>query len=220
MIVEDQTKYIEVLKEYLDEQAKYMETVRSIKHDMQAHMIVLYYYLESERFDKAKIYLKSVIDNQKAFEYPLEDTGNDMVNAVICGALKRSRVPIEFHHSGLIPENIRIDDMDLCTIFSNLISNSIEACERLTHTQRRIFLEVGQCEQMLTIVLENPIEEAVDETMLGQGTTKEDGENHGFGIRNVQNVVKKYKGKVEFDVTEDIFRVRILFPEVVKLTIP
>ena len=44
-------------KEYYDAQIKYINEIRSIRHDMQAHMIVLQYYLESENYEKARDYL-------------------------------------------------------------------------------------------------------------------------------------------------------------------
>ena len=209
-------QYIEILKEYLHEQSKYMDEVRGAKHDMQAHMIVLYYYLEENRFDKAKNYLKSMMDNQKHLEMPLADVGHDMVNAVICAALKRSTVPIDFQHTGVFMEDIEIEDIDLCTLFSNLFSNSVEACERLEYTKGRINLEIGQYARKLSIVLENPIENIVKEEILGTGTTKEDKTSHGFGIRNVKKVVEKYNGNIDFEITDDTFRVKILFSEVVK----
>lgn len=216
MEVVEHTQYLEMFKEYFDEQTKYMERVRSIKHDMQAHMIVLYYYLEANRFDKAKEYLKCIMEHQQSCEWPIEDIGNDMVNAVICSVLKRSKEVIEFRHSGLLPEDLLIDDMDLCTLFSNAFSNCVEACEKLVHTKRTIVLEIGQYGQTISIVIENPIETEIDEQMLGTGTTKEDENAHGFGIKNMRKVVEKYKGKIDFEVTEGSFKVRILFSDVVK----
>lgn len=211
-----ETQYIEMFKEYLHEQAKYMDEIRSVKHDMQAHMIVLYYYLEEARLDKAKSYLESFMSNQHFLEQPLADVGHDMINAIICSTLKRSKTPIEFQHTGVFLESVEIDDYDLCTLFFNLFSNSVEACEKLEHTQRRISLEIGQCAHALSIVMENPIENMVDETILGKSTTKEDKSSHGYGIRNVKSVVEKYNGSIEFEITKDTFRVKILFSEVVK----
>ena len=218
METEQETQYIEMFKEYLHEQSKYMDEVRRVKHDMQAHMIVLYYYLEEERLDKAKTYLKSFMDNQTFSAIPLADVGHDMINAIICASLKRSKEPIEFRHTGIFLRGLEIEDMDLCTLFSNLFSNSVEACEKLVYTPRCINLEIGQCARALSIMIENPIEGAVDKALLGKSTTKEDKESHGFGIRNIKSVVEKYNGNIEFETTEDMFRVKILFSEVVKST--
>lgn len=212
MEIEEHTQYVEMFKEYFEEQAKYVEKVRGIKHDMQAHMIVLYYYLEAERSDKAKEYLKSIMENQKECDWPIDDVGNDMVNAVICAALKRSTKPIVFRHAGLLPEKLYIDDMDLCTLFSNAFSNCVEACEKLTHTSGYISLEIGQCEKNLSIAIENPIETQVDMAILGVGTTKVEKEGHGYGIRNMQKIVEKYKGKMDFEIKEDTFRIKFSFP--------
>lgn len=212
-------RYAEMFKEYLNEQAGYMDEIRSIKHDMQAHLIVLQYYLKAENYDKAKVYLAGMMTNQKLWRPPLVDVGNEMVNAIIYYTLKRSTIPIEFHHTGLLPEDIAIEDMDLCTVFSNLLSNSVEACERLEHTSGSMRLEIHTEGNNLLIIVENPIEKTVEKELLGKATSKTDKRNHGYGIRNIKAVVEKYGGQITFDITESLFRVKILFSEVVKSTL-
>lgn len=212
-------QYAEMFKDYLNEQAGYMDEIRSIKHDMQAHLIVLQYYLKAENYDKARAYLDGMMTNQKLWSPPVTDVGNEMVNAVIQYALKKSKKPIEFQHRGLLPEEMDVEDMDLCTVFSNLLSNSVEACERLEHTIGRIVLEIHTEGKNLLIIVENPIEKTVQKESLGKETSKKDKKNHGYGIRNVRAVAQKYNGKMEFDITESLFRVKILFSEVVKSTL-
>lgn len=212
-------QYAEMFKEYLYEQAAYMDEIRSIKHDMQAHLIVLQYYLKAENYDKAKAYLDGMMTEQKLWRAPVVDVGQEMVNAVIHYTLKRSRIPIEFHHTGILPENIAIEDMDLCTVFSNLLSNSVEACQRLEHTSGGIRLEIYTEGNNLLIIVENPIEKTVKKESLGKETSKTDKRNHGYGIRNVKEVTEKYGGQMTFDITESLFRVKILFSEVVKSTL-
>lgn len=209
-------QYAEMFKEYLNEQAEYMDEIRSIKHDMQAHFIVLQYYLKEEKYENAKSYLEGMMSSPKLWSPPHIDVGHEMINAVIAYSLKRSKNPVEFRHIGLIPENIEIEDMDLCTVFSNLLSNSVEACDKLEHSVRGVTLEIHESGNDLVIIIENPIETATEAGLLGRGTTKEDTRAHGYGISNSKKVIEKYNGKMEFEITESLFRVKVLFSEVVK----
>ena len=42
-------------------------------------------------------------------------------------------------------------------------------------------------------------------------TTKEDKESHGFGMRSLRMIVKKYGGELTASVSDDIFHLNIIF---------
>ena len=77
-------------KEYYDAQVKYINEIRSIRHDMQAHMIVLQYYLESENYEKAREYLGDMKRHQRSETLVVKDTGNDLINAIVSDTLSGS----------------------------------------------------------------------------------------------------------------------------------
>lgn len=197
-------------KEYYDAQVKYMNEVRSIRHDIQAHMLVLQYYLETEKYDKAKDYLKEMQAHQNFKREVCLDTGNDLINAIVMDRIARSEKKIVFSCSGLFPEIAPIEDYDICTLFSNMISNACEACEKLSSQSPEIRMEMEEKEQGFFVALQNPIEWSVDIGSLGKTTSKQDKTAHGYGIKNMIGVVKKHNGKIEFYVTEQSFRVEIL----------
>ena len=43
-------------------------------------------------------------------------------------------------------------------------------------------------------------------------TTKNDRNYHGFGMRSLRMIVKKYGGELTANVTDDIFRLNIILP--------
>lgn len=202
-------------KKYYDEQVQYMNEIRSIKHDMQAHMIALQHYIEKDQLDKAKEYLKEMRSYQIFQSTPIRDTGNDMVNAVIYSALERGESEVRLSSTGYIPENTTIADYDLCTIFSNLFSNSVEACKKLKVQDKVITLDITEAGGYLTISIENPVEWKVNKKILGRSTTKADKAEHGFGIRNVKAAIKKYNGDMVYEVTDRLFRVKVTLPDIV-----
>lgn len=215
-INQNEQLYVETIKEQLAEQTRYIDEIRGIKHDMQAHMIVLYHYLEKEELGKAKEYLSKLMNIPLFCSSYSVDVGHDLINTVISSRLRRSTVPIELETTGLFPEEMEIDEMDLCVLFSNLISNSVEACEKLVHTDRAISIEIKQDKKNLIIIMKNPIEWELNPDILGKTTTKEDKNSHGYGLRNILAVVEKYGGELQYELSSGLFLVKIQFSEVVK----
>lgn len=197
-------------KEYYDAQVKYINEVRSIRHDIQAHMIVLKHYLETAQYDKALDYLKKMQEHQSFKKAEYFDTGNDLVNAIVMDTIARSKKSIAFGCKGMLPEKMPIDDYDTCTLFSNMISNACEACEKLVKHSPEIKMEIEEREQGVFVAVQNPIEWSVDIQALGKTTSKKDKAAHGYGVKNMLEVVKRHQGKIDFYVTGQSFRIEIL----------
>lgn len=202
-------------KEYYDAQIKYINEIRSIRHDIQAHMIVLQYYLESENYEKAKAYLGDMKKHQYTESFVVKDTGNDLVNAIVSDTFSRSRKEIEFEMAGLLPETLALSEYDTCTLFSNLFSNAKEACEKLKQVKSVVRMEVREGNGECFIAIQNPIEWKVEMENARFVTSKRDKEAHGFGTQNIIKVVRQYHGKIEFIVTDSSFRVEIILPKLI-----
>ena len=198
-------------KEYYDAQIKYINEIRSIRHDMMAHMIVLQYYLESENYEKAKEYigdLKQVQDGCRLF---LKDTGQDLVNAIVNDILSRFAKKIEIYVDGTFSPAFKMKPYDVCTLFSNLFTNACEACEKLENADPVIQMQIRENDQNVFFSVQNPIEWKVATSKEGFLTSKAEKSMHGIGTKNIVKVVKKYKGKIDFIVTDTSFRVEVTF---------
>lgn len=197
-------------KEYYDAQVKYINEIRSIRHDIQAHMIVLQYYLESENYEKAKAYLSDMKQHQNMGEHLIKDTGHDLVNAIVSDTLNRSKKKIDFELEGMLPLDFPMTEYDVCTLFSNIFSNAREACEKLVESNPVISMEIQCKDQECHIAVQNPIEWKIITQSNQMVTTKTQKEAHGFGTKNMIKVVKKYNGKIDFLITDHSFRVEII----------
>ena len=207
--------YIEILQEQINEQARCIQEIRAVKHDMYAHMIVLSHYLGTKEYRKAQDYLSKVMNISVFQNSNFIDVGNDMVNALISQKLHKSKSQIAISTSGLLPERFWIEDMDLCVLFSNLISNSVEACEKLTYKVKEIVLKIKENETGVSILIQNPIEMEFKKEIIEWSTTKEDKENHGYGLRNIKHIVEKYYGDMEISCKDGLVLVKIELPYVV-----
>lgn len=210
-------RYIEIWKRCFEEQENYIDHIRGVKHDMEAHMIVLQYYLNTENYVEAKQYLQ-LIRNQQDYEKPVQflNFGNKLVEAIVQEQVKKSNENIMLSCEGEFPKEMMVSDFDMCTIFSNLMSNAIEACGRLKVSKKVIKIKMVSEEGNFRLSVENPIEWEVDKRILGEGTTKEDKAAHGYGIKNIKKVISAYEGELNFVVTNTNFSINILLPDVVK----
>ncbi len=200
-------------KEYYDAQVKYINEIRSIRHDIQAHLIVLQYYLESENYEKAKAYLGDMKRHHTTEHIVMKDTGHDLVNAIVSDSLSRSSKRIDFEMEGLLPEDFGMSEYDVCTLFSNLFSNAREACEKLVVSSPVIHMEVQEKKNECFIAIQNPIEWKIKMQDSQFVTSKKNKELHGIGTKNIIKVVKQYNGTIDFLVTEGTFRVEIVLPK-------
>jgi len=202
-------KYFKIWEKRFMEQEEYIEQVRSIKHDIEAHMIVLQYYLDAEMYEDAKQYLKTMrsIPMQKNSRSNV-DVGNQLIDVLIEEYISRD-LEIAFVCEGKIPKEIGISSYDLCILFSNIISNAVEACEKLCLLSKEIHMRLRTEKDRFIIVVENPMEWEIEKEQLGRESTKADTRNHGYGIKNMRDVIMRYEGKIDLEAERNLFRVKI-----------
>ena len=129
------------------------------------------------------------------------DTGNTAFDAIISTkkALAESK-NIEFTIQIQIPEKLKVDAVDLCVIFGNSLDNAIEACEKLEN-QRMINVSAIYDDCQLICKITNTA--ALSTTDLQ--TTKDDKENHGFGLENIKQALSKYNHVLKIDQSDNNF---------------
>lgn len=102
---------------------------------------------------------------------------------------------------------------DLYSMFGNILDNAIESVIQLEDPERRaIGLTVTSSGNMLLIHTENYFDHPI---IMHNGlpvTTKEDNRFHGFGMKSVQLLVRRYNGTLSVDTDGDIFNLNIMVP--------
>lgn len=103
-------------------------------------------------------------------------------------------------------------DLDIYTMFANLLDNSIEASRKLEPSKRSIALTMKCSQGFLSIHLENYFDgnlQTSGDTLL---TSKKDVFSHGFGLQSIYQIVDRYNGIFNYKVAKNIFSVNILIP--------
>ena len=203
-MVKSQAAYFEsLLKDYSE--------IRKFKHDMRAHVTALKELAADSKNEKMMDYLKS-IDDKIVSSGTKSYTGNKAVDAVINELVKNmDEENIKFEYDGILRNREDILDFDFCTIFYNVLQNAIEASRALEEPMREVSVEVKNVGDKAGILISNNTAlKEIPTKNADRFTTKKDKENHGFGIQNIMDVVKKYDGIYEAKILESRYVVTIV----------
>ncbi|MBO4911534.1 MAG: GHKL domain-containing protein [Butyrivibrio sp.] len=203
-VVKSQAAYFEgLLKDYTE--------IRKFRHDLKAHVMALVELATDSKDQKILDYLTSMdakLERAGVKSY----TGNKAVDAVINELAKHmEESKIKFEYEGVLRNREDIQDFDFCTIFYNVLQNAIEASKALEESKREVSVEVKNVGDKAGILISNnTILEKLPLDKEGRFTTKKDKENHGFGIQNIKDVVKKHDGIYEARVADSRYIVTIV----------
>ncbi|MGN0154500.1 MAG: sensor histidine kinase, partial [Lachnospiraceae bacterium] len=181
-------------REYFQQLLKKEEETRCFRHDIINDLLELQNYCEQQEYDKLKLYLKDTLGIVEDISKSSYDVGNDIINTVINYYLSPIKEKYDVEVDGYIDENILIEQRDLCIVSANLVKNAVEAVKKLESGEIRIRVSKG--ERYFSIKVENDFEGNLTWGKNGLPvTTKEIKNNHGIGLRNVNEVIRKYDGR-------------------------
>jgi len=102
---------------------------------------------------------------------------------------------------------------DIYSLFGNVISNAVEAVRKVEDSEYRVItFVVRQVGEMLLVEAENYYAGTLTMHAGALVTSKEDKVNHGYGMKSIQMLAKKYGGDVDLETEDNIFTIKILFP--------
>lgn len=102
---------------------------------------------------------------------------------------------------------------DIYSLFGNLLDNAIEFLEKHQDVEERQIKASGQIRNKFIVLgIENycNVKQTFENGM--PTTTKNDKTNHGWGVKSIAYIVKKYGGTVVFSQQNNIFSVSIMIP--------
>jgi len=200
---------------FLNQQESYIKTIilederrRKIRHDMNAHILAMSVMLENKQYEELDIYfnnLKEKINESDIRKY----TGVIAVDSIISELFNRAREnAVICTWDGGLNLECKATVFELCVIFSNLLANAVEELEQLGGERKLdvyvknigdgTIIKVGNSCRIDTVVTDRPI------------SKKGDSAYHGLGLRNVEDVVDKYKGSIKYHGESGWFEVEIV----------
>lgn len=188
------------------------DKIREWRHDYTHHMQLIVGMLEKSDSDNSETinYIKNLDEKIKSTSLEIV-TGNLIVDAIVSAkATLASVYGITLEHNILLPENVSIENTDLCSILSNLLDNAIEACCKLEQS-KYINLEMLSFKNQFNIKITNA---SNGEYNLENGKLKttKNSNLHGIGIGYVKSIVESYGGIFDIKPESDSFTTYVSIP--------
>lgn len=180
-------------------------------HDYHHHLKAVRSIAIQHQNNQISSYIDSLLDTNH-HEMEMCHSGNDIIDAVInCKAAEAISRQIKFYYSAWLPESGQIEPVDLCAIIANQIENAFEACEKISDVNKRIVkAEIRQREGFAFFTVINNVNEDPFQQNKNLITTKTDTNLHGLGIKNIQDISKKYNGSLQNEYRDGQFYSSVL----------
>lgn len=188
---------------------KSVQTWKQMKHDLKNHVIVLNGMLEEGNNSIAQKYLQDLVESGMESSKEIH-TGNLVIDSLLnYKILEAGQEKIVFEIDIQIPEKMEVSSYEICTILGNAIDNAMEAVRKTE--EKRIYLSMKYTKGRLLIQIKNRFVGELEYTSANTlKTQKKDAENHGFGVKNIQEAVERLDGVFNIDIQEQNFIVTIL----------
>lgn len=152
-----------------------------------------------------------VLESNKDYEKLDFYCDNETVNLILGAFNQRAeKENVKLKTEILLPEKLLIEDVELCSLLSNLLENALNGSLTEENIElRNIFIKAIFNDNQLVISVENNF---LGEILIENGVpvTTRNKYYHGYGIQSIINITEKYEGIYSFETDKEIFCIRIL----------
>lgn len=177
---------------------------RQMTHDYRAQLSTLADILDQGNWEEAKSYLSELIALQSE-RILLVSTHNAAIDAILNqkGYIgQRQGIDMRFRVNDL--SGLTLPRVDVTIVLGNLIDNAMEACLRVPESDRWVSIQILYAQGILSISIINP--SLPVQIINGQiPTTKSEPLLHGYGLRNVKDILNKYEAEYTFSFEDGRF---------------
>ena len=187
-------------KDYVAEAKSRYDATREFRHDFKNHLIALSGLIENNEIEKAKNYLERFDQISQKMSFAVS-TGNTVVDVLLGEKLAYAeKLAIHVKLDIAIPPAVKIDDFDLCAVFSNALDNAIKACYSVNSGNKMLDITAKQNRGFFIIDIINTYVHG----RVPKGT--------GIGLSVIKMIAEKYHGAVEIADEGNLFRMSMILP--------
>ncbi|QHT61415.1 GHKL domain-containing protein [Paenibacillus lycopersici] len=202
----------DLILKHCDEVQHMYNQMRGWRHDYHNHIQTMKAHLALGQTAALDDYLNQLDSDLSAVDTVLQ-TGNVMVDAILNSKLSLiATKSIAVNAKAVVPDKLRVSEIDLCVMIGNLLDNAMEAClKQALPSNRFIRVYIGILKQQLYISVANSVGGDVIRSGKSFLTTK-DSDTHGFGLMRIDRIADKYNGYVNRQHEEGVFATEIMLP--------
>ena len=196
-------------KQNVDEINKAYTETRKTRHEIIKVIEMTQYLIENGQQERAVNYLREYRKEGKLYAQDIIYSENAIINHILNRKIEycqNNGISIKCMVCGEL--NV-VSDYDMHIILENLIDNAIEATSKIA--DKRISVDIYSQEQATIIKISNTAKEEALRNNPDMNTTKKDSNYHGYGIKNVRELVGKNNGTIEYvQLGADVVQCRVV----------
>ncbi|MGK0552262.1 sensor histidine kinase [Enterococcus faecalis] len=201
---------LQMKNQYLASEQEASTQLKDFKHDYKNMLIVLAEYLEQERYQESKEYLRKILDYSRqeldfdyyADVYKLKNIDLQNYLFAFITKCKKQQVKVMLTVKGKV-QLIPVNPVILVRMIAILADNALEACENIPNSFIHIYIEF--VEKSTTFTISNSCSEKVPlEKIMTLGySTKQ--QHSGRGLAYLTKISKKLNADLTFTYQKKIF---------------
>lgn len=211
-LVDEKAKRLsmEYNKDFYENMHEIYEKNKAVSHDLKRHIQLIDKMIQDAKYNEALSYLDTVkkdIHNKNRLE-----TKREVLNYIVDLFLQKAEETQIRCIVGINHTLDFIDDVGICILLGNLLDNCIDA-QRYVSKHRHVSLHIKVIDDAVVIKVANSYEpNAIVKKGMRFISNKDQSGNHGYGMKNIEEIVNKYQGTMEITEGDD-FQVIIYFPD-------
>ncbi len=182
------------------------------RHDMRHHLSLIGGFAAEGDLQKINEYLAVTEADIDALT-PVRYCENDTVNLILSSfETKAKKERVVLHADVKLPEELGINDTELCSLLSNALENAIFAAAQVEDERlRKVYIHAVINGHKLVLSTENAYVGTIEmEGELPRSMNKEAG--HGFGIKSMISIVERHGGLYSFETEGGVFILQLMLP--------
>lgn len=186
------------------------EETRRFRHDINNHLNCMRILLNEKRYGELEKYFDNMGFSVQNLRSELQ-IGNDLISAILKDESDK-HTDVSVNIVGKMPPVLRLNNMDICTIFYNLFDNAFTAAE--CSVKKSVEISVKILGDNLFFTIKNTIPhriEIMDNILI---TEKHNKRQHGFGSGNAVKCAEKNGGELIFKCSDTHFEAELILPNI------
>ncbi|MEG2235841.1 MAG: ATP-binding protein [Clostridia bacterium] len=205
-----------VIEEKIKAQYNYYERIKEnqdrtkrLYHDLKNHLLCINNIGSNENAMKYSMELQKEIEK---IEY-VYNTKNDILDIIL---KEKNDVCIDNNIVFFADINFEkcnfMQMIDVCSIFSNILDNAMEACLKIKDNERKIYIRGTIVKNYFVL---KSVNSKINDIKIDYNniiSSKKDKYFHGIGLKSVENSLNKYNGEFRFKDLGNEFELDIYIP--------
>lgn len=183
------------IEQYIKQYEYEENQMKKIRHDIKNHLTVIKNLDETGKISRYVDQLYPELENIKVISKKI--SGNIYIDTILNSKM------FEFKNVSIISDfeinNLKMGSVDLSVILFNLIDN---ACQSAEEINGQVSIKMKYTNTHLFIEIENDCIKKPD-------FISKKGKGHGYGMRIIDDIIKKYNGNIEYEIEETKVRVKV-----------